>query len=135
MKLATMFEDIVSSFVKRPVTQQYPAERRETPDVVRGMLEWDKDSCVGCGLCAKDCPSGALEFFVLDRKEKKFVMHYHVDKCIFCGQCVSSCRQNALELANDNWELASLESKPFEHYYGQEDDITSVLAQQSQSSL
>ena len=133
MKLMTMLEDIVSSFVQRPVTQQYPTERREMPDGVRGMLEWDQDKCVGCGLCARDCPSGALEFFVLDRKEKKFVMHYHVDQCLFCGQCVSSCKQGAINLANQEWELAALESKPFEHYYGQADDISTVVAQRSQS--
>jgi len=134
MKLATMFEDIVASIVHRPVTQQYPAERRAMPDGVRGMLTWDKEKCVGCGLCAKDCPSGALEFFVLDRKEKKFVMHYLVDQCLFCGQCAASCRQGAISLANEEWELAALESEPFEHFYGHAEDVSTVVAQRSHSS-
>ena len=93
MKLTTMWKDALSSLFKPAATQRYPFVRREAPEHLRGQLHWDPSACTGCGLCAKDCPADALEVIVLDKKAKRFVMHYHVDRCTFCAQCVSSCRQ------------------------------------------
>ncbi len=47
--------------------------------------------CVGCGLCVKVCPFGALSM-----KDKKAVIDYY--KCTLCGACVDACNFNAIEL-------------------------------------
>jgi formate hydrogenlyase subunit 6/NADH:ubiquinone oxidoreductase subunit I len=128
MKFGTMLRDVSSSLVKKPVTERYPAERREVAVRLRGRLHYDPEKCIGCDLCAKDCPAMALELIVLDKKAKRFVLTYHVDRCTFCAQCVESCRHGCLELVADEWELASLTRDAFTYYYGEEQDVREFLA-------
>jgi formate hydrogenlyase subunit 6/NADH:ubiquinone oxidoreductase subunit I len=127
MKLGTMITDVTQSFFQRPITQKYPFERHETPVRLRGFLHFDPTNCTGCGMCGTDCPAGAIEMHVLDKKAKRFVMVYHVDRCTFCAQCVHTCNQHSLEMQNDLWELAALSREPFATYFGDPDDIKLVL--------
>lgn len=131
LRLGTMLGDVIRAVVRPPVTQLYPQERPEgaaaSPRRLRGQLLWDPTKCVGCGLCAKECPANALEVFTLDRKAKRFVIRYHVDRCMFCGQCVESCRFGCLEMAADRWELASTHRDVFTFTYGNEGDIEELV--------
>jgi formate hydrogenlyase subunit 6/NADH:ubiquinone oxidoreductase subunit I len=128
MNIATMLNDVLTALVHRPVTEKYPFERQPVPARLRGMVVFDPEGCIGCGLCTRDCPSDAIELFVLDRKAKRFVMHYQVDRCLFCAQCVNSCPRTGLSMSNDRWELAALCKEPFDTYYGHDDDVKAVLA-------
>lgn len=127
MKIGAMLSDVVVSFVRRPITEKYPFERRDAPERLRGHLLWDPENCTGCGLCAKDCPANAIEMFVLDKANKQFVLCYHVDRCTFCAQCVDSCRQDCLAMSSDQWELAAFDRDSFVVYYGDEHDVERVL--------
>lgn len=51
----------------------------------------DSDNCTGCGVCLKNCPSGAIT------GEKKQVHVLDVNKCTKCGICYDSCRFNAIK--------------------------------------
>jgi NADH:ubiquinone oxidoreductase subunit F (NADH-binding)/Pyruvate/2-oxoacid:ferredoxin oxidoreductase delta subunit/(2Fe-2S) ferredoxin len=52
--------------------------------------EIDAEKCIGCTLCAKNCPSDAI-------MGKLKTPHYIIpDKCIGCGQCFEVCRFNAV---------------------------------------
>ncbi len=51
----------------------------------------DDGKCIGCGLCNKDCVSGAIE--VIDGKAK-----VNGSGCIFCGHCEAVCPQNAVKI-------------------------------------
>jgi formate hydrogenlyase subunit 6 len=127
-KFGTMFPDISKSLFRKPVTQRYPSVTTETPERLRGRLEWDPQSCTGCGLCAMDCPAFALEMTVLDRKARRYVMTYHLDRCAFCGQCLVSCKQNSLSMAGNPWELAALTRESFLVRFGDTSDIEQFLA-------
>ena len=128
MTFGTMLSDIWTSFFRQPVTQRYPFERLEAPASFRGKLVWTAGKCNGCCLCARDCPSNALELITIDKKAKQFVMRYHADRCVYCAQCVQNCRLECLGMSHDQWENAAFTRQDFTVHYGSEADIEHILA-------
>ncbi len=125
MRIA-LFSDLARSAFRRPVTERYPFEKRPAPLSYRGKLHWNPESCTGCMLCVKDCPAEAIDFFTLDKANKRFVFRYHADRCTYCGQCAYSCRFNCIDLADEEWELAAGDRNAFVVTYGREEDINRV---------
>ena len=133
MKIGTMLRDVVRSLFRRPATRRYPFERTPAPEHLRGALRWNPERCTGCCMCTKDCPANAIELITVDKASKRFVLRYHIDRCTFCAQCVQTCRFGCLDMSADQWELAALGKEPFTVYYGDEADVTAVLANHARS--
>jgi formate hydrogenlyase subunit 6/NADH:ubiquinone oxidoreductase subunit I len=129
MRIGVMLGDVMHSLVRRPITERYPFERHPTPERLRGALNFQPEKCSGCGICGKDCPANAIELITLDKKNKKFVIRYHVDRCTFCAQCVKSCNYKCLSMSSEQWELAALGREAFTVCYGNEVEVRSFLAQ------
>lgn len=53
----------------------------------------DKEKCIGCGKCIKDCVSGKLS--LVDGKAE-----YMYDHCIQCGHCYAICPVGAVTMSN-----------------------------------
>ena len=53
------------------------------------IIEINDDLCVGCGLCAKVCPAGAISL-TLGKA------HVNPLACIGCGHCLDVCRTGAI---------------------------------------
>jgi len=95
--------------------EQCPAEVfSKAPD---GSVQLSRERCIGCGLCAENCPYGAIALL----KDEKAA------KCDACYQrrmdgkepfCVSACRTGALQLLsppkrqNETAFLSPLPGKP-----------------------
>ncbi|MBQ2699437.1 MAG: 4Fe-4S binding protein [Firmicutes bacterium] len=92
--------------LKKPATISYPHGPLQLEPGYRGKIEYHGESCIGCMLCAKDCPAGAIKIVNVGTPEKKqFEMRLDYAHCIFCAQCVDSCRKGCLSFT-DNIELA-----------------------------
>lgn len=97
---------LMQSLFKKPATVNYPADRSGMPEGFRGKLKFNAQMCIGCKMCMRDCPAGAIEIRKIG--EKQFEAEINLAKCIYCGQCVDSCPKNAL-LISSEFELARLD--------------------------
>jgi ech hydrogenase subunit F len=78
-----------------PATSSYPFVPRLEMEGSRGWLVFNDESCVYCNVCAKKCPTGALQVV---RAEKTMI----IDRlsCITCGCCVEACPKGSFELSS-----------------------------------
>jgi formate hydrogenlyase subunit 6/NADH:ubiquinone oxidoreductase subunit I len=114
----SMLPQVFAQMFKKPFTNKFPAKYTppsttkfleaigagkaklispiETPEGFRGKIQFDKDKCIGCNLCIKVCPSGAIES---KPKEKKIKIY--LARCTFCSQCNDVCPVNCLSMSNE----------------------------------
>ena len=95
----------------KPITLQYPHEKRLLPDNYRGMLallRYDDGTakCVGCDLCEAACPSRVIRVVsgeVPGEPTKRYSKEYYMDmtRCLFCGLCVDACPVDALGMTRE----------------------------------
>ncbi len=61
----------------------------------------DKENCIKCGLCVKDCPMRVLEMTEEGASLKQ-------DVCLFCGHCLAICPKNVIEISGFEDEVIEL---------------------------
>ena len=110
-----MIKFVLNYVFKKPVTTRYPYVPSGMPKGFRGKLTFYPEKCIGCKLCMKDCPSGAIT--IRKAGEKQFEAEIDLGKCIYCDQCVDTCMKKALAYT-DQFELAQLDRKKLKIVYG-----------------
>jgi ferredoxin len=116
MKILPMFPELVRQLFRTPATNKFPAKYLPptitgflrdvgagkaamvppvpTPPMFRGKITYQRDGCIGCGLCSKICPAHAIELLPTKR------IRIWVDQCIFCSQCTNICPKGSLSMSD-----------------------------------
>jgi NADH-quinone oxidoreductase subunit I len=104
---------------KKPITQEYPEEKRAVYPRFRGRHRLHRhanglEKCVGCSLCAAACPADCIRVVAAENTPEhqvsageRYAAVYEINmtRCIFCGYCEVACPFDAITMGID-YELA-----------------------------
>ena len=103
----------IKAFFQPVVTSQYPRQLLQISPRFRGHTKLvadsdnpDKNGCIACGICVKNCPSSSIKNVEGEKREgekRKTATAYMLDytTCSQCGICVEICPYNALAFSAD----------------------------------
>lgn len=81
---------LLTALASRQSAETSPFATQLTPF---GVVEVDAAHCSGCGLCARFCPTGALDFTV---DTDHFALSFQASACIACEICVVACPEKVV---------------------------------------
>lgn len=84
---------------RKRLTVKFPFEGIKPNERTVGRLVLSLEKCIGCGICARVCPTQAVEMVRVEGREKP-APKMDFGRCCYCTLCVYSCPKNALSTSH-----------------------------------
>lgn len=96
-----------SHIFRKPVTVEYPEERRPMPERFRGSIVLTRDPdgeerCVACYLCSGACPVDCISMAAAEAPNgRRYAAWFRINfsRCILCGLCAEACPTLAIQMS------------------------------------
>lgn len=88
-----MLRTVLGNLFRKPATVAYPAGPKPVCPTARGHVALDVDACIFCSLCARKCPTAAID---VDRAARRWTIRRH--DCVLCARCVDACPKKCLAM-------------------------------------
>ena len=107
--LAGGFRVTLSHMLRKPVTIQYPEQKRIPYPRFRARIILTRDPdggerCVACYLCSAACPVDCISIQSAERDDgRRYADWFRINfsRCIFCGLCAEACPTLAIQMTPD----------------------------------
>lgn len=102
MKKIPFLKEIVKNLLSTPITDKKAMECKEGETGYRGRIEFNSETCIGCGLCTRVCASNAIEKTMKKIDEgHEITLSFDMSSCTFCGMCSDFCPKKAISLTRN----------------------------------
>ncbi len=103
------FRVTLAHLLRRPVTVQYPEQKRIPYPRFRARIVLTRDPdggerCVACYLCSAACPVDCISMQAAEREDgRRYAEWFRINfsRCIFCGLCAEACPTLAIQMTPD----------------------------------
>ncbi len=89
---------------QKPITTQYPEQKRIIEDRFKFRIFLSLDDCVGCTLCEQVCPNKSIAMTSLNRanprNKRKIYPDVNFGTCTICRNCEEICPTDAIYLTH-----------------------------------
>ena len=107
--MAAFLKVLFRNLLQGPSTDPFPLGETFTPDRLRGKVCIDPKLCMGCGICAHYCVSGAIH---IERREDGHTITVWDNICCRCATCRQFCPVKAITLVPD-WHSSHVEAEKY----------------------
>lgn len=99
---AVRFATPIASTSRALLQRLFDAAQIEAPALPRhaalpvGRVEMAMDGCTACEVCARACPTGAMQ---VAESGVSWSLNFEFSRCVACGLCLEACQPKVLRLA------------------------------------
>lgn len=85
--------------------------------IFAGRVEIAADGCTACEVCARACPTGALQ---IAESGVGWALNFQLSRCVACGLCLEACQPRVLRLAASMTSLPAARETATLHALGKQ---------------